>query len=186
MKTLLHDNFQALPLGPFPSEYTAIGEYHYETHKGRLNHWYESTNWHGWRKRVRPDILSLHDCRGKKLFEFEPTHKGNLLSPVNWTGDGVELALLNGHPVDGGLIDGYGRNVVMFPDDGHPDVCAEALDLNNDGLDEIVLWDRDRIWVYTRNQAIDRKRLYAPIRWPHWNNSNYRGEISLPCWKEAL
>jgi rhamnogalacturonan endolyase len=132
-----------------------------------------------------PDILSLHDCRGNKLFEFEPTHKGNLLVPVNWTGDGIERALLNGHPVDGGMIDGYGRKVVMFPNDGHPDVCAEALDLNGDGLDEIVLWDRDRIWIYTRDQSIDRNPLYTPIRWPHWNNSNYRGEISLPHWKNV-
>ena len=130
-----------------------------------------------------PDILSLHDCRGNKLFELEPTHKGNLLSPVNWTGDGIELALLNGHPYDGGLIDGFGRKVVMFPDDGHPDTCAEVLDLDGDGRDEIVLWDRDRIWIYTQDRPFEGKRLYEPIRWPHWNNSNYRGEISLPRWK---
>ena len=93
--------------------------------------------------------------------------------------------MLNGHPVDGGLIDGYGRKVVMFPDDGHPDACAEAIDLNHDGLDEIVLWDRDRIWIYTRNLPLDQEGLYTPIRWPHWNNSNYRGEISLPAGHNA-
>ncbi len=50
MKTLVYDDFQAWPIGPFPSEYSAIGEYHYDPSKGRMNQWYESTDWHGWRK----------------------------------------------------------------------------------------------------------------------------------------
>ena len=44
------------------------------------------------------------------------------LEPVNWRGDGQEFALLSGNVREGGMIDGNLRRVVMFPDDGHPDL----------------------------------------------------------------
>ena len=43
---------------------------------------------------------------------------------MNWRGDGQEFLLLSGNPREGGMIDGQLRRVVMFPDDGHPDLCA--------------------------------------------------------------
>jgi len=57
---------------------------------------------------------------------------------VNWRGDGQEFILLSGNPREGGMIDGHLRRVVMFPDDGHPDLAANALDLTGDTRDEIV------------------------------------------------
>ena len=127
-------------------------------------------------------IISLHDCRGRRLLELEPTSLGNVLSPVNWTGQGVELALLSGSVAHGGMLDGHGRRVVRFPDDGHPDLCADALDLGGDPRDDIVLWDPERLWIYTQDRPFAGDRIYAPIRYPHHNASDYRAEISLPHW----
>jgi hypothetical protein len=124
-------------------------------------------------------IISLHDCTGRRLLQFQPNATGNVLSPVNWTGKGTELALLSGSVEHGGMIDGHGRTVVVFPDDGHPQLCAEAIDLLGDGRDEILLWDQDAIWIYTQD-APHRGELYRPLRCPLWNRSNYRAEVSLP------
>jgi hypothetical protein len=84
----------------------------------------------------------------------------------------------------------------MFPADGHPEMCAAVLDLTGDPRDEIVLWDRDRVWIYTQNQSFDHwasrtkartnGKVYAPIRHPHYNDSNYRISESLPAWQELV
>jgi hypothetical protein len=128
-------------------------------------------------------ILSLHDCWGKRLFEVEPRSLGNVLNPVNWTGQGTELALLSGSWEHGGMLDGHGRRVVRFPDDGHPEMCGEALDLTGDARDEVVLWDMDRLCIYTQDRPFVGDRIYHPLRYPHYNASNYRAEISLPRWE---
>jgi len=130
-------------------------------------------------------IISFHGCKGGKLFELEPTSLGTVLNPVNWTGHGAELALLSGSLEHGGMLDGHGRRVVVFPDDGHPEMCCEALDLAGDARDEVVLWDMERIWIYTQAQAFEGAQIYKPIRYPHYNASNYRAEISLPRWARA-
>jgi hypothetical protein len=49
------------------------------------------------------------------------------------------------------MLDGRLRRVVMFPDDGHPDLAAAVLDLTGDQRDEIVLWDEKRVWIYTQD-----------------------------------
>lgn len=46
---------------------------------------------------------------------------------------------------EGGMIDGRFRRVVVFPDDGHPDLTSAVLDLTGDPRDEIVLWDTERV-----------------------------------------
>ena len=130
----------------------------------------------------QPGIISLHACDGTKLFCFEPTSLGNILNPVNWTGTGSELALLSGSVKHGGMIDGHGRRVVVFPDDGHPEVCAESLNLTGDPRSEVALWDWNALWIYTQDAPFKGDRIYDPIRPPHYNNSNYRGESSLPRW----
>ncbi len=125
-------------------------------------------------------IISLHDCIGRRLLQFQPDSLGNVLNPVHWTGGPTELALLSGSAEYGGMLDGFGRRVVVFPDDGHPQLCAEALDLLGDGRDEILLWDQDAIWIYTQDRPPAGKSLYRPVRYPLWNRSNYRAEVSLP------
>ncbi len=130
-----------------------------------------------------PNIILGYDGAGRRLHSFEPTSAGHVLNPVNWTGDGQEYALLNASVRHGGMIDGHGRRVVLFPDDGHPDTCYESLNVTGDPRDEIVAWDHQRLFIYTQDRPIKGDRIYAPIRRDHHNASNYRGEISLPRWK---
>jgi hypothetical protein len=130
-----------------------------------------------------PGIILLYNCAGQRLHSFEPTSTGHVLNPVNWTGDGQELALLNASSVDGGLIDGLGRRVVVLPKDGHPVVCCETLDLTGDPRDELMVWDHRRIFIYTQDRPFEGSQIYHPVRRPHWNASNYRAEVSLPHWQ---
>src|SRR5947209_19622577 len=73
----------------------------------------------------------------------------------------------------------------MFPDDGHPDLTANVLNVTGDARDEIVLWDQDRVWIYTQDRPFEGKKIYAPVRNPHYNDSNYRCSVSMPSWKEV-
>jgi len=65
-----------------------------------------------WRQ---PGIMAVYSGRGELLEAFEPMPYASPLTPVNWTCDGQELLYLSAHPTAGGLIDGWGRRVVMFP-----------------------------------------------------------------------
>ena len=130
-----------------------------------------------------PGIVTLFDAEGNILAQDEPIHTGAPMLPVNWRGDGQEFVLLSGNVKEGGMIDGQLRRVVMFPDDGHPDLAANVLDLTGDARDEIVLWDENRVWIYTQDRPFTGKRIYAPVRNPEYNESNYRTNVSLPGWK---
>jgi hypothetical protein len=132
-----------------------------------------------------PDIICVYDAKGKLLDSIELTGGGAVLSPVNWDGSGVELLLTSGSLRLGGFFDGHLMPVVAFPDDGHPTLCAEALDLTGDARDEIVLWDLDRLWVYTQEGPSPGDPSYRPERQPHYNMSDYRAEISIPKWEES-
>jgi rhamnogalacturonan endolyase len=132
-----------------------------------------------------PGIVTLFDSEGTILAQEEPIHSGSPMLPVNWRGDGQEFCLLSGNVREGGMIDGRLRRVVMFPDDGHPDLAAAVLDLTGDQRDEIVLWDEKRVWIYTQDRPFTGKRIYAPIRNPDYNDSNYRTAVSLPAWQEV-
>jgi hypothetical protein len=141
---------------------------------------YMTTNF--WRN---PGIMSLFDAEGNLLQQAEPIHSGSVTLPVNWKGDGQELVLLSGNVREGGMIDGRFRRVVMFPDDGHPDLTSAVLDLTGDPRDEIVLWDTERVWIYTQDAPPPAGRVYAPVHNPHYNDSNYRAHVSLPGWASA-
>ena len=131
-----------------------------------------------------PGILTLIDAQGNILKQAEPIHSGSPLLPVNWRGDGIEFSLLSGNSKEGGMIDGEFRRVVMFPDDGHPDLASMTADLTGDARDEIILWDQQRIWIYTQDTPFKGNKIYAPRRNPDYNESNYRTTVSLPEWKE--
>jgi rhamnogalacturonan endolyase len=132
-----------------------------------------------------PGIISLFDHSGNILSQAEPIHSGCPMLPVNWRGDGQEFILLSGNSKQGGMIDGQMRRVVMFPDDGHPDLCAAVMDLTGDARDEIVLWDQDRVWIYTQDRPFAGDKIYTPVRNPDYNESNYRCTVSLPGWKQV-
>lgn len=128
-------------------------------------------------------IIYLHDCKGNELWHMEPGSNGNIIAPVNWQGDGTELILLNGNIKYGGMMDGDGDIVVTFPNDGHPDLCAEVINMTGDARDEIVLWDADRMFIYTQDRPCNVSgKEYVPIKYPHYNSSNYRGEYSFAEW----
>lgn len=129
-------------------------------------------------------ILFIYNGRGERLYSFEPGTDGNMITPVNWTGDGRDLLLLNGNVEKGGLMDGYGRRVVLFPEDGHPDLCAEVISLTGDCREEIVLWDPKRMFIYTQDREFTGDKIYCPHKYPHYNASNYRGEYSWPHYVE--
>jgi hypothetical protein len=108
------------------------------------------------------------------------------LAPVNWRGDGQEFALLSANIREGGMIDGQLRRAVMFPDDGHPDLAYHVADVTGDSRDEIIVWDQERVWIYTQDRPAmpgPGGRIYAPVRNPDFNDSNYRATVSLPGWK---
>ncbi len=130
-----------------------------------------------------PGIVTLFDHDGNILAQEEPIHTGSPLLPVNWRGDGQEFALLSGNPREGGMIDGRLRRVVMFPDDGHPDLAAYVINLTGDARDEIVLWDQEQVWIYTQDRPFAGGKIYAPLRSPDYNESNYRTTVSLPRWQ---
>jgi hypothetical protein len=132
-----------------------------------------------------PGIVSLFDHEGNLLRQEEPIHSGSPMLPVNWRGDGQEFVLLSGNAKEGGLIDGEIRRVVMFPDDGHPDLTASVADVTGDARDEVILWDQERVWIYTQDRPPPSDRVYTPVRNPDYNESNYRTVISLPRWAPA-
>lgn len=124
-------------------------------------------------------VVYFYDCFGNPLWEMENEQNGNVLVPVNWKGDGSDLFILNADPDKGGLHNGDGMAAVRFPDDGHPQMCCDAIDLCGDCRDEIVVWDYQRLCIYTQEDEQD-KNQYQPVKYPHYNASNYRGEYSFP------
>jgi hypothetical protein len=129
-------------------------------------------------------IVSLFDADGNKYYDFEPAQHGSQMLPLNWKGDGQEYWILSPNSEEGGAYDGWGRRVLRFPADGHPDMCVAALDLTGDCRDEIVVWDPWEIWIYTQSDSPKTGKLSKPKRNPLYNESNYRANVSLPGWSE--
>ena len=75
--------------------------------------------------------------------------------------------------------------MVVFPDDGHPDLAYLVHDLTGDERDEIIVWDPDWIYIYTQSCAFTGDSIYVPRRPPLYNESNYRVVISWPAWKKV-
>jgi hypothetical protein len=129
-------------------------------------------------------IIHYFDAEGNIYHDFEPNQYGSMCLPINWTGKSEEFFVHNPNVDEGGLFDGWGRKVVGFPDDGHPEMCNAVLDLTGDCRDEIVVWDPNRIWVYTQDDNPISGKLYKPERNPLYNYSNYQTTVSIPGWSE--
>jgi rhamnogalacturonan endolyase len=132
-----------------------------------------------------PGITTLFDWEGNILEQAELIQNCSKMFPVNWRGDGQEFVLLSGDPHYGGMVDGHLRRVVMFPDDGHPTLCGRPLDVTGDKRDEVILWDEKSVWVYTQDQSFSGQRIYAPVRNPIYNESNYSAIVSRPHWVQT-
>lgn len=120
-------------------------------------------------------IICLYDADGQFLRQIEQRSNGNLISPVSYDGTHV-LSLLHAG-VDGGLIDGQLDKVVLFPDDGHPTLCCEVYDIDEDGIDEIICFDLHQMWIYKAQTTVKGEDY---IKYPEDAFSNYRGEFLLP------
>lgn len=124
--------------------------------------------------------IHYYDASGTIYHDFEPNQYGSMLMPLNWTGKTEEYFVHNANVDEGGIYDGRGRKVVVFPDDGHPDMCNATLNLTGDVRDEIVVWNPEEVWVYTQSDNPKPGKLYKPVRNPLHNYSNYQATISLP------
>jgi hypothetical protein len=129
-------------------------------------------------------IQHLFDAEGNIYHDFEPNQFGSMCLPLNWTGKDEEFYVHNPNIREGGVFDGWGRKVLAFPDDGHPDMCNAVLDITGDCRDEIVVWNPDELWVYTQSDNPKQGKLYKPVRNPLYNYSNYQATVSLPGWNE--
>jgi hypothetical protein len=127
-------------------------------------------------------IQHFYDADGKIYHDFEPNQFGSMCLPLNWTGKEEEFYVHNPNIREGGVFDGWGRKVLVFPDDGHPDMCNAVLDITGDCRDEIVVWNPNELWVYTQSNNPKEGKLYKPIRNPLYNYSNYQATVSLPGW----
>ncbi len=129
-------------------------------------------------------ILHFYDAQGNIYHDTAPNPFGSMCLPINWTGQPGEYFVHSANITWGGMFDAWGRPVVMFPDDGHPDMCNAVLNITGDCRDEVVVWDQNEIWVYTQDDNPKGGRLYKPLRNPLYNYSNYQASVSLPGWSE--
>lgn len=124
-------------------------------------------------------VIYLYDSDGNEIWEMENEMNGNLVTPVNWDGNGVEMILTNADSKKGGLLTGEGIRGVEFPEDGHPTLCCEAIDLYGDEREELVCWDYKSMYIYTQEDN-PQPQVYHPVKFPSYNASNYRGEYAYP------
>lgn len=117
-------------------------------------------------------ILYLFTKNGDLIWEKEIADNGNVICPINYDGKN-KMILMSGHL---GLMDKDGDVFVAFPDDGHPTLCATAKDIDNDGIDEIILWDQSSMYIY-KSDTFSCQSKY--LRYPMNGESNYRGEFLI-------
>lgn len=125
-------------------------------------------------------LIHFYDSGHTIYHDFEPNHYGSMCLPANWAGKSEEFFVHNTNVEEGGMFDGWGRKVVDFPDDGHPDRCNAVLDITGDCRDEIVVWDQHEMWVYSQSNNPLPGKLYQPVRNELYNYSNYQATVSLP------
>ena len=99
---------------------------------------------------------------------------GSIISPVMY--DGIHTLALTHSGIDGGLLDNELDKVVLFPNDNHPDLSCEVYDIDSDGIDEILCWDLNELWIYKAKEYIKPKKKYQ--KYPD-EFSNYRGEYLI-------
>lgn len=116
-------------------------------------------------------IVHSYDSFGDLKYSKEQMTNGNVLCPVNYDGEHV-LCLMNSS-TDGGLVDFSLDPVVDFPEDGHPILACEVYDIDSDGVDEILCFDQNEMWIY---KASKFKSATVVARYPDEGFSNYRGE----------
>lgn len=126
-----------------------------------------------------PGIVYLCDPDGRELRTVEAVGLGSVCQPVNWTADGQDLIMLTPALHCGGLYNGQFERVVPLPQTDRPSLCAEVRDMLGEGVDQMIVWDTDRMFVYGSSRVPTEAKRYRPIR-PRTNQSNYMVYYSLP------
>ncbi len=121
-------------------------------------------------------IINFFDSNGDLLKTKEFPFNGNIITPVNYDGKHI-LSLLNASK-EGGLIDDDLDIVVKFPDDLHPITSIEVYDIDSDGIDEIICFDNNSMWIYKAESYVLNNKKY--IKYSDDAFSNYRGEFLIP------
>jgi hypothetical protein len=127
-------------------------------------------------------LVHLMDASGQTYVSFMSESGTVRCLPVNWKGDGEEFFIIGADSIQGGMYDGQGQVAVEFPSDGHPVSCYLAQDLTGDTRDEILVWDREELWIYTQDDNPRMGNTYAPDRLPLHSHSMFRMNHSFPGW----
>lgn len=127
-------------------------------------------------------IIALLDEQHRMIRKTERFAAGAVCQPVNWDGSGHELIAFSPRHGDGGLWNEHFDLVAPFPDNHRPGKYMEVHDVLGIGVDQLIVWDEERLHVYGPASLPRRsRRRYAPVRsWP--NTSNYQVNFSLPQW----
>ena len=73
------------------------------------------------------------------------------------------IARLSGSREHGGMLDGFGRRVVLFPDDGHPEMCALDIMLLRHSMRCRQAAVRRRYGSYGSSPNFSWRRLSSPV-----------------------
>ena len=119
-------------------------------------------------------IIALYDNNGDLINQIEMESNGSIISPVMY--DGINTLALTHAGYDGGLLDMDLDLVVKFPSDGHPEISCEVYDIDGDGIDEILCWNLEDLWIYKAAKYELPKKKYK--KYPD-AFSNYRGEYLI-------
>ncbi len=133
----------------------------------------------GWESR---GLMHMLTANGQVTRSFMPPSGMNRCQPVNWKGDGEEFLMTSADTASGGMIDFRGNLAVEFPADGHPVACYLVADLTGDPRDEVMVWDRESLWIYTQDDNPRMGRTYSPDRIPAYNHSLHHMNQSLQGW----
>ncbi len=124
-----------------------------------------------------PGILFLFSSDLNREMIIQTYPLGTQVYPIQWGQGPLEHILMSTHPEFGGLMDGWGNVIKVLPDDNHPWLCCDAIDIDNDGIDEIVCWDLDRFFVYKQDINSKGKVDKEKSQWRE-NESNYKTHFS--------
>lgn len=127
-------------------------------------------------------LIHVLDATGSIINNFSPFPAVSRCVPVNWKGDGEEFLMISADSVVGGMYNAYGQLAVAFPPDGHPVSHYLVQDLTGDARDEVIVWNSDKLWIYTQEDNPRMGNTYAPSRIPLYNFSMYQMSCSLPAW----
>ena len=127
-------------------------------------------------------LVHMTDATGKVSQLYTSSNGVSRCVPVNWKGDGEEFFAISADSLSGGLFNKYGELSVKFPSDEHPVSCYHVADLYGDTRDEILVWSKEELWIYTQDDNPRMGKTYNPDRKPLYNHSLKKMNLSLPGW----